>query len=86
MRAGEACALMHACSKPHRDWFRASNSADCFLFCLLACGDVELRFGWLTLQVTKVDLQRVRNVKAIMNKLMGRVGRIKQVLPGLLKP
>lgn len=35
--------------------------------------------GMLLLQVTKIDLQRVRNVKSIMNKLMGRVGRIKQV-------
>lgn len=30
------------------------------------------------MQVNKVDLQRVRSVKSTMNKLMGRVGRVKQ--------
>ena len=39
----------------------------------------QLRCLASCLQVTKVDLQRVRNVKAIMNKLMNRVGRIKSV-------
>ncbi|KAK9803551.1 hypothetical protein WJX73_008351 [Symbiochloris irregularis] len=38
----------------------------------------------LTHKVTKIDLQRVRNVKSIMNKLMGRVGRIKQELERIL--
>lgn len=47
---------------------------------VLCCIICAMGLGWyIAIQVTKVDLQRVRNVKAIMNKLMGRVGRIKQV-------
>ena len=31
------------------------------------------------MQVNKADLQQVRTIKSVMNKLMGRVGKIKQV-------